>query len=416
MSINSSREFLADVVASGDYLITEHILAGRNIQLAPGLYPPPDWNLYPTPAHSVTFTGTTGKDTLFAGGGELLAFFMGSRGDDLYGVGPSPDVFVNSYVDYSEAKKGVFLDGSYRGSRTFIDAEGETQTVAVIGRARDGFGGTDYFAESAEDWAAGSTSVIGVFGSSHRDVMIDGGAGFFEFYGGAGDDLLIGWSCYGGAGDDRLIRTGAGDWSGWANGEEGDDCLIGSDFIDSRLSGGAGDDCIFAKSGNDGYVTGNEGNDYVDGGAGDDFIDGGVGKDVLVSGAGSDIINPDVEYFQLDPNQARDGARDVIRVTRADVGDFNDVVLSRAFEEDRDQVRFCEAAAGRDFRVYHEDQSINPATGRPFRSDDLADRANTVLQIDVDGDGFGGAAADGDDYFLFVLDADLAQRSGWLLT
>lgn len=290
---------------------------------------------------------------------------MGSRGDDLYGIAPSPDVFVNAYVDYSDAKKGVFVDGSYRGSRTFTDSDGETQTVAVVGRAWDGFGGTDYFAENAEDWAAGSTSVIGVFGSSHRDVMIDGGAGFFDFYGGRGDDLLVGPSCRGGKGDDRLILTAEWDWGAYGRGDEGNDCIIGSDFIDHSIAGGAG----------------------------------------------SDVINPDVEYFQLDPNQARDGARDVIRVIRADVGDFDDVVLSRAFEAGLDQVRFREAAAGRDFRVYHEDESINSATGRPFRSDDLADRANTVLQIDADGDGFGGATTS-----LFVLDADLAQRSGWLLT
>lgn len=76
-------------------------------------------------------------------------------------------------------------------------------------------------------------------------------------------------------------------------------------------------------------MTGNEGNDYVD---------GGVGKDVLVSGSGSDTINPDVEFFQKAPNQARDGARDVILVTKADLGDYTDVVLSRAFEAGRDQI------------------------------------------------------------------------------
>lgn len=415
MSISNSREFLANLVASGDYLITDHLLAGRNVRLAPGAYPPPNWDLYPTPVASVTFTGTSRSDALFGGGGELFAFFMGSRGDDLYGVGPSPEVFVNAYADYSGARSGVFVDMSYRGSRSYTDAEGETRTVDIVGKARDGFGGVDYFAESAEDGNEGFSSVIGIFGSSHHDVMI-GGGGIDAFYGGGGDDLLRSGECYGGEGDDRLVMTGDADWSNLARGDEGNDCIIGSNFIDHSLRGGAGDDRIFARGGNDGFVTGDEGDDYVDGGAGNDFIDGGVGRDVLISGAGNDVINPDVEFFQSDPNQARDGNRDVIRVIRADVGDFNDVVLSRAFEAGLDQVRFREAAAGRDFRVYHEDQSINPATGRPFRSDDLADRANTVLQIDADGDGFGAGAADGDDYFLFVLDAELFLRHGWLLT
>lgn len=419
MSISNSREFLEDLVASGDYVVTEHLVAGQNVQLVPGTYPPPNWDDYPYTVDSVTFTGTAGRDALFGGGGEAFAFFKGTRGDDLYGVGPSPDVFVSAYVDYSKARTGVLVDMTYHGSRTFTDAGGDTRTVNVVGKAHDGFGGTDYFAESAEDWNAGYSSIVGVFGSSHRDVMIEGGS--WDFYGGGGNDLMIGGFSHGGTGNDKLVGRSVDGSSVVLFGDEGNDTIFGTDGpgrTDVYLVGGAGHDRIFAGAGDDTYLTGDAGNDYIDAGAGNDFMDGGVGRDVLVSGSGNDIINPDVEFFQLDPTQARDGVRDVIKVTRDDLGDFNDVVLSRAFEAGRDQIRFADAVrGGADFRVYQEDLSINPDTGRLFRSDDQAGLINTVLQIDQNGNGLGDAASpDTGDYFLFVLDADLSLRDGFVLT
>lgn len=408
MSINNSREFLAHQVG---LIITDHRVTGRNVQLDPGTYPPLNWDDYPTPVDSVTFAGTSKGDTLFAGGGELFAFFMGTRGDDLYGVGPSPGVYVNSYVDYSGSRSGVFVDMSYRGTRSFTDADGETRTVNIVGKAQDGLGGTDFFAQRA---GSSSSSIFGIFGSSHHDVIIDS----FNAYGAGGNDLIIGGVAYGGTGSDTLVGR-----DGWAGlfGDEGNDWIFGVDNIDGEsdayLIGGPGNDHIFAGAGDDGYVTGDKGNDFIDGGAGNDFIDGGVGRDTLLSGAGNDIINPDVEFFQLDPTQARDGARDVIHVTRADLGDFTDVVLSRAFEADRDQVRFADAVrGGADFRVFQEAQSFDPDTDRLLRADDQADLVNTVLQIDRNGDGFGGATPDASDYFLVVVDADLSLHHGYLLT
>jgi len=392
MSINNSRDFLKQMAQDYGYSITDHLLRGRNIQLAPETYVP-DWDNYVV--DSVTFRGTAANDVLFGGGGEAFTFFLGTPGNDLYGSA----VLTEAYVDYSGAKSGVFVDMSYRGSRTFTDANGDVQTVAVIGRARDGFGGTDFFAESGDPVLEGYSSIFGILGTSHNDVMI-GGGGVVVFYGGRGNDLLVGGWSYGGAGNDRLIGRADDDYQSAAFGDEGRDVLQGTDFVDTYLVGGAGDDFIFARGGNDRYVTGNEGNDFIDGGAGDDFIDGGVGRDVLLSGAGNDIINPDVEFFQRDSSQPRDGARDVILVTRADLGAFTDQVLFNAFEEDRDQIRFGDAVkGGLDFQVYQEDIATLPG------------KVNTILQIDHDRDGF-----DADDYYLIVAGADLSLQDGYLLT
>ncbi|MBP7000435.1 calcium-binding protein [Amaricoccus sp.] len=442
MSINNSRDYIAYLETLFGGIVTDHLVAGRNIQLVSGTYTQPDLPDFPN-FDTVTFEGTARSDTLFGGGGEYAAFFLGTAGDDLYGA------FIETgglgFVDYSGAKGGVRVDLSYTGSRTFTDADGEVRTVDIHGKARDGFGGTDYFADSSVYPGSG---VYGFFGSSHRDVMIEdpetewghefyGGAGndlligavvqyggdgndrlvnYWEGYGEAGNDVLIGgWSHFGGAGDDRLVGRLAEDGY-YADGGEGNDCLLGTGFID-WLIGGAGNDRIFAKGGDDPVVVGEAGNDYVDGGAGNDFIDGGVGRDVLVSGSGNDTINPDVEFFQVDPDRPTDGARDVVRVTRADLGDYTDVVLSRAFEAGLDEVRFAAALGGERFRVFQEAQSFGD-DGALLRDDDLAGRVNTVLQIDADADGLGSRAArDADDYFLVVVDADLSlNRAEWLLT
>jgi Ca2+-binding RTX toxin-like protein len=408
MSINNRSDFLAWVEGVDGSIVTDHLLPGSNVQLAPGTYTP-DWDN--NQFDSVTFTGTARTDTLFGGGGEIFTFFLGTRGGDLYGT----EAFSNAYVDYSGARTGVCVDMSYRGSRTFTGAGGEVRTVPIIGKADDGLGETDYFAESAEPGLEGFSSIIGIFGSSRRDVMIAGG-GFDEFYGGRGNDLLIGGFSHGGEGNDRLIGRATGDFQYAAAGDEGNDFIRGTDYGDFRLQGGVGNDRIFARGGNDLDVRGEGGNDVIDGGAGNDFIDGGIGADNLISGPGSDIINPDVEFFQLDPTQPTDGAHDVIRVTGDDVGDFTDRTLSRAFEAGLDEIRFADAVSGGDaYRVFHEAQTINELTGLPFGGDQ-AGLQNTVLQIDQNGNGFGSAGVDVSDYFMVVLDVTLTEHCGFILS
>lgn len=403
--------------------MADFTLTGSNHYLVPGTYTIDD---------TVVFSGTRGRDTLSAGGGEGTAVFTATAGDDLYGLVDNPvaEYFPLTTVDYSGARTGIRADlFTGGGSRTFIDEHGDTRTIALFGWSTDGLGGKDSFASFPGDPTFSSIFVL--YGSRFAD-HID--ALWTEIHAGDGNDWVKSPYAWGDAGNDVLI--GRQDFQ-WLNGGDGNDLLdgrtasyyallsgdAGHDLIlggagADKIEGGTGNDKIFAGGGNDSYLIAQEGDDFVDGGAGDDFIDGGVGGDVLLSGAGNDTINPDVEYFQLDPGQARDSARDVITVTKADLGDYVDVVLARSFEEDRDQILYASAVrGGLDFRVTHEDQSFNPDTGKLWRPDDSAGLTNTVLQIDQDDDGFGASAVpDAGDYYMVVLDADLSQRGGYLLT
>ena len=241
MSINNRFEYAANIVAMDGATITDHILRGRNVQVAPGTYTPDfDTLLY----DSVTFAGTSRSDQLLGGGGEVYTFFVGTAGRDLYGT----QSFSTAFVDYSDAPRGVVVDMSFRGTRTVTDASGETTTVALAGKALDGFGATDHFMEMTEEGFEGFSAILGIFGTSHRDVMI-GGGGFDDFYGGRGNDLLIGGFSRGGDGNDVIIGRATGDNQSAGIGEEGNDVIFGTDLIDFDLIGGAGNDRIFAGAG-----------------------------------------------------------------------------------------------------------------------------------------------------------------------
>ena len=83
----------------------------------------------------------------------------------------------------------------------------------------------------------------------------------------------------------------------------------------------------------------------------------------------------------------------------------DDQAIGWTFEEGVDQIRFAEAVrGGRDYAVYHDPHATLPG------------RVNTVLQIDADGDGLGGAVRDADDYFLVAFGAELSLQGGYLLT
>ena len=108
------------------------------------------------------------------------------------------------------------------------------------------------------------------------DVTFEGGST------GGGADILSG-----GQGDDTIYAGGGADI---LDGGQGDDALYGG-AGDDQLEGGKGDDELYGGAGDD-QLDGGQGDDLIDGGAGDDVLVGGKGEDTFVfrAGDGDDII------------------------------------------------------------------------------------------------------------------------------
>jgi hypothetical protein len=121
--------------------------------------------------------------------------------------------------------------------------------------------------------------------------QIEGGAGDDYVAGRGGNDALIG-----GDGHDTLHGEGGNDvligdrGNDLLYGEEGDDIFSGDDGND-LIAGGAGNDDGAGGEGND-SLYGMGDNDRLHGGAGDDFVDGDFGNDTLYGGAGDDYLDP----------------------------------------------------------------------------------------------------------------------------
>jgi Ca2+-binding RTX toxin-like protein len=77
---------------------------------------------------------------------------------------------------------------------------------------------------------------------------------------------------FAGAGDDRVIMdsSAAQTWKAEFYGEAGDDLLIGGDLND-LLNGGRGDDFLFGRGGDD-ILIGGPGDDYLNGGSGNNQL------------------------------------------------------------------------------------------------------------------------------------------------
>ncbi|MEU7909255.1 calcium-binding protein [Actinoplanes sp. NPDC049118] len=92
---------------------------------------------------------------------------------------------------------------------------------------------------------------------------------------------------YAGAGDDT-IRLGL--VGSEAEGEDGNDTIIGSPGADS-IRGGGGDDSVRSLGGGD-KVGGGPGANWIDAGSGDDDVSGGDGVDLIAAGFGNDRVWP----------------------------------------------------------------------------------------------------------------------------
>ena len=203
-------------------------------------------------------TGGAGNDRLTAGAGNDKLY--GGAGNDTLNGGAGNDI----------------LDGEAGTNVAVFDYR--TATANLTLNATDA---TRWKLDSNNTWVSGTGA-----GYEYQRVMADVSAAgdgtdieadyfknieYFNFYGGAGDDVLTG-----GAGTDALF------------GEAGDDTLYGGTGND-KLYGGADNDTLYGEDDRD-TLYGEAGNDTIYGGAGNDFIYGGTGTDTLYGGDDDDNL------------------------------------------------------------------------------------------------------------------------------
>jgi Ca2+-binding RTX toxin-like protein len=116
-------------------------------------------------------------------------------------------------------------------------------------------------------------------GDDGDDTLV-GGSGADQLYGGDDNDSLLGSD-----GDDALYGGGDGDT---VKGGDGDDLLKGGSGHD-RLEGNDNHDMIYGESGED-SLTGGSGNDALYGGTSADDLDGGSGDDGVFGGSNTDTV------------------------------------------------------------------------------------------------------------------------------
>src|SRR5262245_38763025 len=239
--------------------------------------------------------GGVGQDSLYGeAGGDLL---RGWEGDDsLYG-GSGDDNLVGEAGDdrlVGEAGDDV-LDGGVGSNQASESADVSFWLTGSAGAATLFGLGTDRLVNVGQVSLSGGAgdNVLDASGYSGK-VTLDGGAGNDWLYGGSGDDVLSG-----GLGDDYLIG-GAGSKQ---VSETADVCFVllrpagrailfgqGMDRLlligEVSLSGGAGDNVLYASgySGGKVILNGGAGNDTLYGGSGADTLSGGDGNDTLSGG------------------------------------------------------------------------------------------------------------------------------------
>jgi VCBS repeat-containing protein len=144
------------------------------------------------------------------------------------------------------------------------------------------------------------------------------------------------------------------------NGTTGNDILVGGGGNDV-ISGSDGADQLFGGDGND-NITGGIGNDYLLGDAGNDTLTGGLGNDSLAGGAGSDT-------FVFSAAAGADVVKDFTLGSGGDVLNVHDVLQGTGVQGNTDATTL----------------------GAFLKVETVG--SNTVISVDADGAGSGGAVA-----------------------
>ncbi len=295
--------------------------------------------------------GVSGRDQLYGGAGADQAY-GGDDADQLWGEDGNDRLWGENGADILNGGAGI--DYLYGGNDNDIASGGDDNDILY-----------------------GDAGIDKLYGDAGNDEL-SGGDDNDVVYGGAGKDLI-----YGGAGGDKLYGDGDNDE---IYGEAGNDVIEGGDGADN-IWGGAGVDRVLGGDGGD-SIYGNEDADTLDGGAGDDALFGGLGSDTLTGGDGADLL---------------DGAEGSDRLTGgagADTFIFNDPGLQLTgsggvawsdtitdfslADGDKIDLSPIDAIAGGGDNAFAFVSKFTKQAGQALL---IESGANTLLRLDVDGDG-----------------------------
>lgn len=206
-----------------------------------------------------TLTGGDGKDTLTGGGGADT--LVGGGGNDSLDGGDGDDYLIGGAgADTLNGGNGQDIAG-YGGAASAVRVELSNASANTGEAAGDTF-----------------SSVEGIVGSAHNDVLVGLSASASSIWGGEGNDVV---------------------------------------------TGGSQNDYLLGEAGND-TISGGDGNDHIVGGAGADLLVGGMGSDT-VSYAGAAVgVNV---YLGSNGRNTGDAAGDVLTSIENITGSAHDDVL-----------------------------------------------------------------------------------------
>ncbi len=295
--------------------------------------------------------------------GTMNSIAVGSGNDTVINAGlVTGDVNLGNDADLFDGRGGTVTGevAGGGGDDTYIIDDASIALSEGAGQGTDEVQSLVSFTlgENFEILTLLGTGDISGFGNEDNNTLT-GNNGDNVLGGLGGDDIL-----YGLHGDDLLSGGNSNDE---LFGGSGRDTLDGGNGNDT-LAGQGGDDWLLGRTGND-LLNGSDGDDTLAGGLGDDTLNGGDGTDILIGGGGQDFMrgNDGSDVFRfLAAQDSSDAAPDRI----LDFVHNEDFIDLRALIDGALPMAIGGAASG---------------TGPSAWTQEVG--ANTVVRVDVDGDG-----------------------------
>ena len=232
--------------------------------------------------------GGAGTDTISAGDGNDHVD-GGSGADSITGGSGDDTLFGGTGADFISGDAGNDSLVGDQGYDTLTGGDGNNSLYSGLdGASMSGGNGDDYLeADHGPNYGDGGAGDDTIVAYNNSTGSITGGDGNDSLY--AYTDVG-GISLGGGAGDDYLDAPSGVDHVALF-GDAGNDTLA-ADGYDDSMYGGSGNDDILGNSNYGLYITGNQGSDTIDlsSGSGNDTVFGGQDGDTIYGSHGSDFI------------------------------------------------------------------------------------------------------------------------------